>query len=402
MTPGSRTRRTVPGFAALTMAATLAGCQQTPFARMAPSPNRPQSALATAGRATLLPATVALDVPSEMSSIEPSPTARPGSLEPSAGRPIDGPPVAAEPLPPTPLLDAAFVKAQGLTDALAGEMARPTTPTTGPTARDKVQEPAPSSTPVLGPGGPVAVALVSNPNPAPAPALAPRPPAEPSRPEDVWREGVDRLAGLARAKLDQGGGAEGPWGLRSRVLAWLAEPGAGPDLPPREPDPVRSVLRALDDAPAPPHARGDEVRAAVQALEGKAPLELVDLRLCSKVERFGDFKPIEPAACKAGHPVVIYCEVDGLRHEETTSGYRTYLATKVEILPDGGGPPAKAWAFDPAEEHCRRRRRDYYLAIRLILPGTLAPGDYKLRLTEKDLIGDRSASREVAFAVARD
>ena len=70
MTPGCRTWRAAPGLVALTIAA-LAGCHSVPVAKLAPTPNRPQSTIAEVGRAALLPATVALDTPSEMASMEP-------------------------------------------------------------------------------------------------------------------------------------------------------------------------------------------------------------------------------------------------------------------------------------------------------------------------------------------
>ena len=207
---------------------------------------------------------------------------------------------------------------------------------------------------------------------------------------------------LAKARVEQSGGSGTPWGLRARVLSWLAEPDIDPDHGQIEADGVRAVLRVLDEAPAEGHRRGDEVRAAVQAIEDRAPLEIVDLRLCSKVERFGDFEPFDPPVRKAGQPVIIYSEVDGIQHEATSGGFRTRLAAQVEIVAEGGGSPILTRSLGTAEEVCRRRRRDYYIAYKLVLPRPLAPGEYRLRLTEKDLTSDRSATRDVAFAIARD
>ena len=375
MTLGSRTRRVAPGFAVLTIAA-LAGCHAMPLGRLAPSPNSPQTTLASASRAALLPATVAMEPPSEMSSIEPV-ASSPSSLTPA---------MPAEPAP-TPLLDAALVRAKGLEEIALDEMSKPLAPPPSP---------SPPKT------EPVAVAVAP---PAPAPAEPPREKAkeaDPPRPEDLWRDGVRRLGSLARAKLEQSGGNVSPWGLRARVLAWLAEPDIDPDLGPHESDGVRAVLKALDEPPAESPRRGDEVRSAVLVLEDKAPLEIVDLRLCSKVERFGDFEPFEPPVRKAGQPVILYCEVDGLRFEQTSAGFRTRLAAQFEILPEGGGAPILTRSLGTAEETCRRRRRDYYIAYKLVLPKPLPPGDYRIRVTEKDLTADRSATREVAFAIAKD
>ncbi len=381
MTLGSRSRRVAPGLAALAMAA-LAGCHAMPLGRLAPSPNSPQTTLASAGRAALLPATVAMEPPAELSSIEPV-TSTAATLSPSS------PP--HEPAP-TPLLDAALERAKGLEAIALEEMSKPLTP---PPATPMPTPPKPE---------PAAVAVAAAP-PAPAKAEEPKPrEPEPPRPEELWRDGVRKLGGLARARLEQSGGVASPWGLRARVLAWLAEPDIDPDLGQHDADGdgVRAVLRALDEPPAESPKRGEEVRSAVLVLEDKAPLEIVDLRVCSKVERFGDFEPFEPPVRKAGQPVILYCEVDGIRFEQTSAGFRTRLAAQLEILPEGGGAPILTRSLGTAEETCRRRRRDYYIAYKLVLPRPLPPGDYRIRVTEKDLTADRSAVREVAFAIARD
>ena len=171
----------------------------------------------------------------------------------------------------------------------------------------------------------------------------------------------------------------------------------------RDSDGVQTVLPPLDEPSSNETSRrGEDVRSAVLVLEDKAPLEIVDLRLCSKVERFGDFEPFEPPVRKAGQPVILYCEVDGLRFEQTAAGFRTRLAAQLEILPEGGGPPILTRSLGTAEETCRRRRRDYYVVYRLSLPRPLAPGDYRIRITERDLTSDHSATREVGLAIARD
>jgi hypothetical protein len=391
MTPGSRIRRTATGFAALTIAA-LTGCHAVPVARVAPLPNSPQSTLASVSRAALLPATVAMEPPSEMASIEPVSSG--SSTEPSPGRLELS---KAEPPPfvpaPTPMLDAALERARVAEAIVAAEMARPPgPPSPAPAAPADPKPPSPA---------------VELPKPEPSTLAEADPPerakpADPPRPEDLWRDGVHKLASLARARVEQSAGSGTAWGLRARVLSWLAEPDIDPDNGQSEADGVRAVLRVLDDAPTEAHRRGDEVRAAVHVIEDRAPLEIADLRLCSKVERFGDFEPFDPPVRKAGQPVIIYSEVDGVWHEPTSGGFRTRLAAQVEIVTDGGGPSILTRPLGTAEEVCRRRRRDYYIAYKLILPRSLAPGEYRLRLTEKDLTSDRSATREIGFAIARD
>ena len=42
----------------------------------------------------------------------------------------------------------------------------------------------------------------------------------------------------------------------------------------------------------------------------------------------------------------------------------------------------------------------YFVNVRVPLPATLAPGEYRLRLTLDDLVSGRSASRELPLNVA--
>ena len=386
MTLGSRTRRVASGLAAGLLVA-MAGCHAMPVGRIA-LPNRPQATLASASRAAFLPATVAMDPPSEMSSIEPVST-NPASITPAedAGKPS-----------PTPLLDAALVRAKGLDEA-------------GPTPLKELVEP-PASEPTAPPPTPapalissVEFPVMSTPAPSPKPTAEEPAEVEPPRPEDVWRDGVRKLAGLARARLEQGpagGSASTPWALRARVLSWLAQPDLDPELGHRESDGVRAVLRALDDSAVESPRRGDEVRSAVVALEDRAPLEITDLRFCVRVDGFGDFTALSPPIQKAGQEVILYCEIDGLRFEQSAAGFRTRVGAQLEILPQGGGTAIHTRPLAVAEETCRRRRRDYYIAYKLPLPRPLEPGDYRLRLTAKDLNSDRTISHEVSFAIVRD
>jgi hypothetical protein len=396
MTLGSRTRRMASGFAVGTLAV-LAGCRATPIGRLtpSPSPNQPQSTLTSATRAAFLPATVAMEPPSEMSSIGPVVT-NPSSITPAGASLESG-------MPPAPLLDSALLRANALNEAAGKDSPAPSA------------EPSTPSPPLPAPDRIGAVefpVLTTNPAQTPAPTPTPTTPQEPAkepeaaRPEDLWRDGVRRLVGLARARLEQAPaeGSPSPWGLRARVLAWLAEPDIDPglDIDHREAAGLGAVLRALDDSPGESPRRGDEVRSAVLVLEEKAPLEITDLRLCCKVDGFGDFEAFEPPVRKAGQPVILYCELDGLRFEQTSAGFRTRTASQVEILPEGGGPPINNRQFPVSEETCRRRRRDYFIAIKLALPSPLAPGDYRIRVTTRDLNGDRSATREASFAIAKD
>jgi hypothetical protein len=390
MTLGSRSRRVASGLSILMLVALLSGCHAMPLSRLEDNgPNRPQS-LASASRATLLPATVAMDPPSEMSSFEPV-LASPANLTSAA----------ANASAPTPLLDAALQKARALDEPPTPE------PVSQNQAPAEPQSPPPSSlfsAPLsieLPPPRPKADPTAQTSNTPSAETPAKKEP-EPPRLEDLWSEGVQKLNSVARARLEQAGGSATPWALRARVLSWLAEPDIDPDIDQHDAQGVRAVLKALDEPTGEVNRKGSAVRSAVLVLEDKAPLEIVDLKLCSRVEKFGDFEPFDPPVRKTGQRVILYCEIDGLKFEQTAAGFRTRMAGQVEIVPEAGGPAVFSRSLNLAEETCRRRRRDYYIAYVLELPPSLTPGDYRIRLTEKDLTSDRTATREVSLVIVKD
>lgn len=412
MLPGSRTWRACLGSAAIAVVVP-AGCHSVPVARFAPTPNRPQSAVAEAGRAALLPATVALEAPAEMGSMEPvRPTA--ATTEPSARlapdpRPIvaaTATPPASAPQPPaeTPLLDAALQRANGIESAIAEAMSRPaaepaTPPAAGPEAAERLDpkpatpSPAPMPTPNPAPAEPAPTTAAT----APAPAAPVEPP--PASPEDQWRDGVRRLAGLARSRTAEQGPPGSSWDLRARVLAWLAEPDIDPEADPAGSRDLRAVLRAMGEPrPAQPAA----IEQAIHVLEDRTPFSIADLQVCTKVSGFGDYEPIEPPARRAGQQVVLYAEIDGFRREPAGDRFRTRISGQVEFIPDGATAPAWSESLGTGAEVCRRRRSDLFFSYLFRIPKTLPPGRYNVRLTEHDLVADRTASRDVPLVVVRD
>ncbi|WP_435017068.1 hypothetical protein TA3x_004658 [Tundrisphaera sp. TA3] len=397
MTPGSQTWRAALGLLALTVVA-QAGCHSVPMAKIAPTPNRPQSTIAEVGRAALLPATVALETPAEMSAMEP---VRDGQVtEPSSRIAADPKPLiprpASEESPPvvpaeTPLLDAALQRAKGLEQAIVEEMTPPAEPLAPATP-----EPMPMPPPAAPEPDRLEKAMEAS-----KPETVPAPPAS-LPPEDAWRDGIDRLSGLARDQAGRPGEAGAPWEFRTRVLAWLAEPHIDPDRDQPEARGLRSVLLALSGSPTGTPSRPEDVRSAIQVLEERVPMEITDLQLCLKVNGFGDYEVIDPPVRRAGQQVVIYSQIDGIRYESIPSGFRYRVAGQLEILPEGGGSPVWSIPLGIGDDPCRVRRRDFFIPYIFTVPKTIAPGRYMLRLTVRDLTSDRSATRDVPVVIARD
>ena len=401
--------------------AALSGCHAVPVGRLTSPPpipklgaNPSQPTIRSVGRAAFLPATVALDTPSELAAIDPS-NSETGTITrtsaiATSGRPslisTELPP-ATEPAPPTPLLDAALVRARNRggppvdpapaaepVAIAAGTEPEPTASDSPPTAAMPLI-PAISSEPA-----PLMTSVKATPPPVdPDPKLAEVSPT-PASPEELWREGVRNLLGLARQKSDHAAsGASDLWALRIHVLAWLAEPDIDPELGTSGGDSVRAILRVLETpALGKDQPRGEEVRAAIQTLEARAPLELVDLQICQAVERFGEVTPFKTPGRQAGDWIGLYCEVDGLHQEMTASGFQARLAGRLEIIPANGGPTL-ALPLLTSNQTFPQRRRDYYVSYSKELPRDLQPGHYTLRMTIQDLSTSQAASRETLLII---
>ncbi len=332
------------------------------------------------------------------------------------------------PVPATPLLDAALRRAKAGDTPVAAERPIPASIVPQDTVESRSTTPV---EPAIVPGSLVltdALPLLAStsekpkidPKVAAAAALVPGravPPAagagpiDPDRstgsaePSDVWREGLDRLRSVARDRAaEKGKRSHELWMLRAQILDGLDEP-ASTEAPAAE---VlrRTVLNALVGQAAPGSGPTDapvwaaQIRSAIEALEDRTPLEITELQLCRKVKGFGDYEPLEAAAYRPGHGVILYCEMAGVRYEPEGDFYRSRLASRVEIVASGGSEPIWKHVPAPADDLCRRRRRDFYVNYRITLPESLVPGSYDLRLIQDDLVASRTSTRAVALVIA--
>jgi hypothetical protein len=150
------------------------------------------------------------------------------------------------------------------------------------------------------------------------------------------------------------------------------------------------------EVPAPPAG------PAVQAdRAGRPRLEIVSLRLCSRVKGFGSFEPVDPDSLKPSRRIRVYWEMAGLEYEARGDVFVSRLAAHLELRSDADGSVVREYSPTTAEYVCTRRPRDYYASTVVELPGALQPGPYHLRLTQTDLVGNRAATREIAVTIVR-
>jgi hypothetical protein len=401
MSDGSQGRRTVVGLAWIVMGTALVapGCAQIPVPR------------SNSNQVHIPPPDPMPLVATKKAAKAPGPTNKGGSLPPLPPDLVSAsdPAAPAAPDSPTPLLDEALAKADAELPREATELpldkeADPAgSPPSEPVAKAPPQPQTPE--PQLGPGpDPKLVALHALADSKPAPVVIdPEKSVKPVDPGDLWSEGIGRLQRIASEQARASG--TGAWTQRAHLLDIIAEDDPRSD---EKSDQTRSYRMALVALGIPHEAvatdeplRGAEIRAAVVALEGEAPLEISDLRLCRKVNGFGNFDPLDTAACKAGQPLIVYCEMSGLHYSPAGELFHSRLSSRVELVPSNGGQPVWAQSLGSAEDVCRRRRRDYYVNYRIVLAETIPPGVYELRLVQNDEVAGRSTSASIPLTIQR-
>jgi hypothetical protein len=129
------------------------------------------------------------------------------------------------------------------------------------------------------------------------------------------------------------------------------------------------------------------------------PLGINKLCLCRKVLGFGSFEALADTRVKAGQRLLVYCEMTGMQYEEKHSEFVSRLSSRIEITSITNGTIVWMHELGPAGDVCGSRRRDFYVNYRVDLPSSLRSGLYSLRLTQNDLVAQRSTSAEIPLEI---
>jgi hypothetical protein len=135
-------------------------------------------------------------------------------------------------------------------------------------------------------------------------------------------------------------------------------------------------------------------------LRGQGELTLPTAALCTKVERFGVYEPIEPAQFKANAnaEAVLYCEVANFS-SQLADGRKWETKLKHEcVLYSETGLAVWQDKANPVTDLSRNRRHDFYVVKLLRLPA-LPVGRYLLKVSVTDLQVSRVAETTVPIQV---
>jgi hypothetical protein len=386
------------------------GCLRSPLVRQAGGPSTPTPiardtqppAMPSAGPAPLSVSPQVFDpnldktsmsppAPSDPAAISGSATdehAAPSALQTQAAEALRVPPAESAGSPPissappvpeapkTPLLDAAIERVTAVrseqrhalaADALPDESDRsstpsnpPVSPVVVPASAVDVKAPERAAAIAFSESGSVVVPAPVKPDDAP-PATAPSP---------LPKEETARPLPEAVAKEDRTTANSDTVTAESRLNLALPTP--------------------VDDA-----------RSSVRAADDPEPFGIGKLRLCRKVNGFGSFESMEPYHVKAGQRILVYCEMTGMQYEAKDAAFVSRLSSKIEISSAAGGAVVWTRELGPAEDICGSRRHDYYVNYRVDVPQNLAPGAYRLRVTQSDLVAHRTTSADLSFDIAR-
>lgn len=160
----------------------------------------------------------------------------------------------------------------------------------------------------------------------------------------------------------------------------------------------------LDASPnASPQSRIEPILEVAEKLEQQAGLRLPTVKLCSRVDSFGVYKPMVPTfPVGQVHQVCLYIEVEHFQTRSTPDGlFETHVTANATLYDPTGRPVGSLLDESSAIVPSHRLRRDMFVGQIVNLPDHVTPGEHVLKVTVKDEIGGRVAQQSIAIDFVR-
>lgn len=145
----------------------------------------------------------------------------------------------------------------------------------------------------------------------------------------------------------------------------------------------------------------------LDAMFDHAPVRITTVKLCRRVQGFGAYDEIDPSALVAGRDrrMIAYVELDDYRALPgggPDGQFEVRLAQEIELYNESDG--LAVWRVKPVEivDHCRNRRRDFFVVQLLELPPRLNVGKYVLKIRVTDQHGGSVDERTLPIAIVAD
>lgn len=155
-----------------------------------------------------------------------------------------------------------------------------------------------------------------------------------------------------------------------------------------------------------PSGAADRVRAEwerlAEALRPLSELRIPRLAVCREVIGYGQYEPIDPPRFPAGvsSEFVAYCEVrDFVRERQEDGMYETRFEMRTRVL-DAAGNTVLDIRDTDIVDRCRQPRQDCFIPRLVRLPASLSPGEYVVKITLVDKLGQKVAENRAAFRLS--
>lgn len=149
------------------------------------------------------------------------------------------------------------------------------------------------------------------------------------------------------------------------------------------------------------------VVAELDALYDHAPIRINTVRLCRRVQGFGAYEEIDGSALVAGRDrkMIAYVELEDYRAlagAGPDGQYEVRLSQEIELYNESDG--LAVWRVKPVQivDHCRNRRRDFFVVQLIELPPRLNVGKYILKVRVTDQHGGSVDERTLTLAIVAD
>lgn len=141
--------------------------------------------------------------------------------------------------------------------------------------------------------------------------------------------------------------------------------------------------------------------ASADRLRAQAELHLPTVQLCTRVDGFGVYEPIDPARFVAGKEAqaVLYTEVANFASQLNDKGRHETKLTHEAVLYTETGLPVCEEKLQTITDLSRNRRTDFFVVRVIKLPASLTIGRYLLKVTVTDLQASRVAEATVPVTI---
>ncbi len=137
-------------------------------------------------------------------------------------------------------------------------------------------------------------------------------------------------------------------------------------------------------------------------LRSQADLNIPVATLCTKVDAFGVYEPIDPMRFVAGkeHQAIVYCEIENFASTPLADKkmWETKLKQEAVLYTESGMP---VWVDKAGDitDHSRNRRHDFFVVKKIMLPAQLTIGRYLLKVTVEDEQVKRVAEQTISLEI---